>query len=224
MRSRSVLRIHTIIDDIKINGKLTNGEDLADLGGTLLAYLAWKEDTKDQKLESLDELTPEQRFFVAYGQSWCTNERDENKRLRATVDPHSPEKLSGQWRSLEHDGYFVPHSTASRGSRWCGRTPAGCGSSGSVERTLLSLFLTLIPESGNRAQTAFEIKHEIKINQDQNQDQRQRTRVSALHTLAALEGVPSLPVDEALRPSPIRKRSFLIHQGGKWRWRSAGPL
>jgi endothelin-converting enzyme/putative endopeptidase len=83
---------YTIIDDIKINGKLTNGEDLADLGGTLLAYLAWKEDIKDQKLEPLDGLTPEQRFFVAYGQNWCTNERDENKRLRATVDPHSPEK------------------------------------------------------------------------------------------------------------------------------------
>jgi putative endopeptidase len=83
---------YTIIDDIKINCKLTNGEDLADLGGTLLAYLAWKEDTKDQKLEPLDGLTPEQRFFIAYGQSWCTNERDENKRLRATVDPHSPEK------------------------------------------------------------------------------------------------------------------------------------
>jgi len=83
---------YTIIDDIKINGKLTNGEDLADLGGTLLAYLAWKEDTKNQKLQPLDGLTPERCFFVAYGQSWCTNERDENKRLRATVDPHSPEK------------------------------------------------------------------------------------------------------------------------------------
>ncbi len=83
---------YTVIDDIKVNGKLTNGEDLADLGGTLLAYLAWKEDTKDQKLEPLDGLTPEQRFFVSYGQGWCTNERDENKRLRATMDEHSPEK------------------------------------------------------------------------------------------------------------------------------------
>lgn len=83
---------YTIIDDIKINGKLTNGEDLADLGGTLLAYLAWKEDTKGQSLEPLDGLTPEQRFFIAYGQSWCSNERVENKRLRATVDPHSPEQ------------------------------------------------------------------------------------------------------------------------------------
>jgi putative endopeptidase len=83
---------YTIIDDIKVNGKLTNGEDLADLGGTLLAHLAWKEDTKHQRLEPLDGLTREQRFFVAYGQSWCTNEREEDKRLRATVDPHSPEK------------------------------------------------------------------------------------------------------------------------------------
>jgi putative endopeptidase len=83
---------YTVIDDIKINGKLTNGEDLADLGGTLLAYLAWKEDTRGQRLEPRDDLTPEQRFFVAYGQSWCTNERDEEKRMRATVDPHSPDK------------------------------------------------------------------------------------------------------------------------------------
>jgi len=83
---------YTVIDDIKINGKLTNGEDLADLGGTLLAYLAWKQDTAGQKLEPIDGLSPEQRFFVAYGQSWCENERDEDKRLRATVDPHSPAK------------------------------------------------------------------------------------------------------------------------------------
>jgi endothelin-converting enzyme/putative endopeptidase len=83
---------YTIIDDIKINGKLTNGEDIADLGGLLLAYMAWKDDTKDQKLEPIEGFTPEQRFFVAYGQSWCSNEHDETRRLRATVDPHSPEK------------------------------------------------------------------------------------------------------------------------------------
>jgi endothelin-converting enzyme/putative endopeptidase len=83
---------YTIIDDIKINGKLTLGEDVADLGGLILAYMAWKEDTKDQKLEPIEGLTPEQRFFVGYGQSWCGQTRDETKRLRATVDPHSPEK------------------------------------------------------------------------------------------------------------------------------------
>jgi putative endopeptidase len=83
---------YTIIDDIKINGKLTLGEDVADLGGLILAYRAWTDDTKGEKLQALDDLTPEQRFFVGYGQSWCGESRDETKRLRATVDPHSPEK------------------------------------------------------------------------------------------------------------------------------------
>jgi len=83
---------YTIIDDIKINGKLTLGEDVADLGGLILAYMAWKEDTKGQNLQPIENLTPDQRFFVGYGQSWCGESRDETKRLRATVDPHSPEK------------------------------------------------------------------------------------------------------------------------------------
>jgi putative endopeptidase len=83
---------YTIIDDIKINGKLTLGEDVADLGGLILAYRAWQEDTRGQKLEPIDGLTPAQRFFVGYGQSWCGQTRDATKRLRATVDPHSPEK------------------------------------------------------------------------------------------------------------------------------------
>jgi putative endopeptidase len=83
---------YTVIDDIKINGKLTLGEDVADLGGLILAYKAWKDDTKSQSLQPLDDLTPDQRFFVGYGQSWCGETRDETKRLRATVDPHSPEK------------------------------------------------------------------------------------------------------------------------------------
>ena len=83
---------YVIVDDIRINGKLTLGEDVADLGGLLLAYMAWKEATKAQTLEPIEGLTPEQRFFVGYGQSWCGQVRDESKRLRATVDPHSPEK------------------------------------------------------------------------------------------------------------------------------------
>lgn len=83
---------YTIIDDIKINGKLTLGEDVADLGGLLLAYVAWKADTKGETLDPIDGLTPDQRFMVGYAQSWCGQTRDETKRLRATVDPHSPEK------------------------------------------------------------------------------------------------------------------------------------
>jgi putative endopeptidase len=83
---------YVIVDDIKINGKLTLGEDIADLGGVILAHMAWQDDTKGLRSEPLEGFTPEQRFFIAYGQSWCASTRDETKRLRATVDPHSPDK------------------------------------------------------------------------------------------------------------------------------------
>ena len=83
---------YTIVDNIKINGKLTLGEDVADLGGLILAYMAWREQTKGQQLEPIQGFTPEQRFFIGYGQSWCSNTREETQRLWATIDPHSPDR------------------------------------------------------------------------------------------------------------------------------------
>lgn len=81
---------YVIVDDIKINSQLTLGEDVADLGGEILAYIAWQGATKDSKLEAGDGLTPEQRFFVGFAQWACANERPEQQRMNATTDPHSP--------------------------------------------------------------------------------------------------------------------------------------
>jgi len=81
------------VDDVHVNGKLTLGENVADLGGEILAYMAWKDATKDKHLEPIDGLTPEQRFFVGYAQWDCANERPEDMRLRAMVDPHSPARF-----------------------------------------------------------------------------------------------------------------------------------
>jgi putative endopeptidase len=81
---------YVVVDDIKINSQLTSGEDVADLGGTQLAYLAWKKATADRKLEPRDGFTPEQRFFIGFAQWACENNRPENLRLNAVVDPHSP--------------------------------------------------------------------------------------------------------------------------------------
>jgi endothelin-converting enzyme/putative endopeptidase len=83
---------YVAVDDIKINGQLTMGENVADLGGMMLAYMAWKTETRGQKLDSIDGFTPEQRFFIGFGQSWCADTRDEAKRMYATIDPHSPDK------------------------------------------------------------------------------------------------------------------------------------
>ena len=83
---------YVVVDDIKINSKLTEGEDVADLGGLILAWVAWKAQTKDMKLEPRDGLTPEQRFFIGYAQWACENNRPEDERVNAVTDPHSPGK------------------------------------------------------------------------------------------------------------------------------------
>ena len=81
---------YVVVDDIHINSKLTSGEDVADLGGTLLAYIAWKQQTENASLKSAEGYTPDQRFFVGMAQWACANERPENLRLSAATDPHSP--------------------------------------------------------------------------------------------------------------------------------------
>ena len=83
---------YTIVDDIKINSKLTEGEDVADLGGLILAYIAWKMQTRDHRPESRDGFTPDQRFFIGYAQWACENERPENLRANAITNEHSPGK------------------------------------------------------------------------------------------------------------------------------------
>lgn len=85
---------YPIVDDIKINSKLTSGEDVADLGGTLLAYIAWQDAIRNQKLEPMDGFTPDQRFFIGFAQWACENQRPENLRANAITNPHSP----GQYR------------------------------------------------------------------------------------------------------------------------------
>ncbi|MGB9236899.1 MAG: M13 family metallopeptidase [Terriglobales bacterium] len=83
---------YVVVDDIKINSKLTEGEDIADLGGLILAWMAWKDQTRNMKLEPRDGLSPEQRFFVGNAQWACENNRPENLRVGAITDPHSPGK------------------------------------------------------------------------------------------------------------------------------------
>lgn len=85
---------YTVVDDIKINSKLTLGEDLADLGGLVLAWEAWKAHMQGKPGESRDGLTPEQRFFVGFAQWDCADARPEALRVHAKIDPHSPAK----WR------------------------------------------------------------------------------------------------------------------------------
>lgn len=86
---------YVVVDDIKINSKLTLGEDVADLGGLILGWMAWQTQMStmpEQAAVTRDGLTPEQRFFVGNAQWACENDRPENLRVSAMTDPHSPGK------------------------------------------------------------------------------------------------------------------------------------
>ncbi len=83
------------VDTFHVNGKLTLGENIADYGGLLTAYDALQRALQRNGRPGLiDGLTPEQRFFVAYAQSWRVHNRPERLRSRVTTDPHAPES----WR------------------------------------------------------------------------------------------------------------------------------
>jgi endothelin-converting enzyme/putative endopeptidase len=76
--------------DVKLNGRLTLGENVADNGGVRVAYAALLSLLAGRAPEPKDGLSAEQRFFVGWGQIWCQNQTEEVSRMLAQVDPHSP--------------------------------------------------------------------------------------------------------------------------------------
>ena len=84
---------YVAIDTFKINGKATMGENIADLGGVLLGFDAFKQTEEYKKGEKIAGYTPTQRFFLGYALSWLENERPEEMRTQVLTDVHSPEKF-----------------------------------------------------------------------------------------------------------------------------------
>ena len=78
-----------VLPDMKANGELTVGENIADHGGLTISMQAFRNATKDAALPVLDGFTPEQRFYLAYANVWAGNIRDEEIRNRTKSDPHS---------------------------------------------------------------------------------------------------------------------------------------
>jgi endothelin-converting enzyme/putative endopeptidase len=75
---------------VKLNGKLTLGENTADNGGVRIAHMALMDTLSGKTVAPRDGFTPAQRLFLGWGQIWCQNETDESAKLRAQTDPHSP--------------------------------------------------------------------------------------------------------------------------------------
>jgi predicted metalloendopeptidase len=79
------------VGDAHVNGKLTLGENLADLGGVMIAYKAYQKSLGGKPAEVIDGLTGDQRFFMGFAQVWRGSTRDAERRVAQRTDPHSPE-------------------------------------------------------------------------------------------------------------------------------------
>ncbi|MFA7324264.1 MAG: M13 family metallopeptidase [Candidatus Nanopelagicales bacterium] len=110
---------YTVVDDVHVNGRLTLGENIADLGGIALAQRAHARVSADAPM--VDGLTPGQRFFLANATLWRVNMSEELKRTLAQVDPHSPREIRvvGPFSNLDafQDAFGIPDDAPMMRSR-----------------------------------------------------------------------------------------------------------
>jgi endothelin-converting enzyme/putative endopeptidase len=92
----------TVAPDVHVNGELTLGENTADNGGARIALMALENRLAGKPKPEIGGYTPEQRFFLAFGQIWCDNARPEALRLQVQTDPHSParDRVNGVVRNM----------------------------------------------------------------------------------------------------------------------------
>lgn len=83
----------TVLNNLHVNGALTLGENLADIGGVAIAYDAFKLTEQGKGDKKIDGLTPDQRFFLAFAQVWRIKATDEQLRTQVNTDPHSPDQF-----------------------------------------------------------------------------------------------------------------------------------
>jgi putative endopeptidase len=96
------------VDDLHVNGKLTLGENTADNGGLVLAYMAYLERAKKDGIDinkKVDGFTGPQRFYIAFGQNWCENSRPEVVRTQVQTDPHSPDHFRANGAIVNQPGF-----------------------------------------------------------------------------------------------------------------------
>ncbi len=111
---------YDVIDGLTINGQFTSGENIGDLGGLSIAYLAYKMSLNGEEAPVIDGWTGDQRFFLGWAQVWRSKARDEETKQRLTTDPHSPPKFRANGAAInvpafyeafdvqEGDGMYLP--------------------------------------------------------------------------------------------------------------------
>ncbi len=97
----------TVLDTLHVNGKLTEGENLADLGGLNVAYAAFKKTKQGQSGAKIDGFTPDQRFFLSWAQVWRGLQTPEMAAQRILTDPHSPEQYRANAPITNMDAWYA---------------------------------------------------------------------------------------------------------------------
>jgi putative endopeptidase len=98
---------YVVLNDQHVNGALTLGENLADIGGLAIAYDAFKMTKQGKDSVRIDGFTPDQRFFLGYAQVWRLKNRDEILRTRINTDPHSPEMFRVNGPAANFDPFYA---------------------------------------------------------------------------------------------------------------------
>ena len=119
-RAKRVVDLYSsveVLPGMHINGELTLGENIADFGGVSIAYEALQRrlERQPQSRRLIDGLSPEQRFFISWAQTWRLNIRDQESRRRLTVDPHAPDRIRAVFPVMNHPDF----------ERAFGRDPTG---------------------------------------------------------------------------------------------------
>jgi predicted metalloendopeptidase len=98
---------YEVIDGLTINGQFTSGENIGDLGGLSIAYLAYKMSLDGKEAAVIDGWTGDQRFFLGWAQVWRSKARDEETKRRLTVDPHSPPKFRANGAAVNVPEFYA---------------------------------------------------------------------------------------------------------------------
>ena len=123
-RAKKVVELYSsqeIFPGVHINGELTLGENIADLGGVSIAFEAFqRHKARHPSLSSeIEGMSPEQRFFISYAQIWRANVREQEARRLITIDPHSPDRFRAIIPAMNHEAfenvfrsYYTPDGTS----------------------------------------------------------------------------------------------------------------
>jgi len=98
---------YVVIDGLTINGQFTSGENIGDLGGLSIAYLAYKMSLGGKEAPVIDGLTGDQRFFLGWAQVWRSKARDAEAKRLLTIDPHSPPKFRANGAAVNVPAFYA---------------------------------------------------------------------------------------------------------------------